>query len=526
MINKVSILLAVTHDSHQLEACLESVIQEETPNLELVVVLSQDNPKLRDKIEVILSRRKPTLSLVFEQMNTFELGEIRHRLLELSTGDTLFWLNQDDFIERKRAKFSDFIENAKENQSDLAVGTFIRFIKSEGQYRFRDFSDDVYLLSPGISKFYIQRLHEFTELGGKLIAKDLFQGVSVEELGEAEFKLVSKLLRRAKNTIFIRQPYYVRTSDTTNLASLKGLSTTFSVSDLAMKSKWYKQQGYHNPILETMSIAFCVDETYSHYLHTLIYALARNEKCPLDIYVIYDKLSDDSKKRLLFWNKQFEHLTVKLIPITENELECLQSISLVNNKLPLASYFRMMLPRLLPHLPRVLYMDVDMLVTSSLRELWETDLSGEFMACVKDIPMLDDYNSWAYYLLGENGDKYFNSGLLLMDLHLLRQENVMERLISFTSQNAFLFILGDQDAFNIYFQEAVKYLPLTYNYVLENFKKFPYSEALPSVIHYCGYTVTKPWKKNIGYSTRQSHAIELYQLYQEKAHIHLETLEE
>ena len=49
-----------------------------------------------------------------------------------------------------------------------------------------------------------------------------------------------------------------------------------------------------------------------------------------------------------------------------------------------AALFRLLVPELLPQAERVIYLDADTVVTSSLRPLWELDLDGHHAAAVRD----------------------------------------------------------------------------------------------------------------------------------------------
>ena len=49
-----------------------------------------------------------------------------------------------------------------------------------------------------------------------------------------------------------------------------------------------------------------------------------------------------------------------------------------------ATYRRAFLPGLLPDLDRVIYLDADLIVRSSLAELWSTDLAGAALGAVED----------------------------------------------------------------------------------------------------------------------------------------------
>jgi FkbM family methyltransferase len=89
------------------------------------------------------------------------------------------------------------------------------------------------------------------------------------------------------------------------------------------------------------------------------------------------------------------------------------------------AWFRLLLPRLLPEVTRVLYLDADLLVRGPVRSLWEQDLAGKCLAAVTN-PILGRDRRRVVEDLGlPHPDRYFNSGVMLMDLERLRDTGLM-----------------------------------------------------------------------------------------------------
>ncbi|AIR09843.1 Putative bifunctional glycosyl transferase, family 8 [Ligilactobacillus salivarius] len=101
----------------------------------------------------------------------------------------------------------------------------------------------------------------------------------------------------------------------------------------------------------------------------------------------------------------------------------------------------MLLPELLPDVKRILYLDVDMLILDSLGELYRTDLGNNILGVVRDFPFTNDKSSWSYFLLGEFGNRYFNSGMLLMDLVAMRENNIVSRFMEFILETSQHYLL-------------------------------------------------------------------------------------
>lgn len=173
------------------------------------------------------------------------------------------------------------------------------------------------------------------------------------------------------------------------------------------------------------------------------------------------------------------------------------------------TYLRLALPRLLPEVDRVLYMDADVLVRESLLALWQTPLHGNVMAAVKGAVNLSEKWEWNsdrpyWHLLSKMKGSYINAGVTLLDLAEVRKRDLAARWNELAEQK---FYYQDQDILNITCQGNIVYLSPKYNrlaYLEEGdygqfeaegiYTREECKEALqsPAILHYAG---DKPWKR-------------------------------
>src|SRR5271166_3713344 len=132
--------------------------------------------------------------------------------------------------------------------------------------------------------------------------------------------------------------------------------------------------------------------------------------------------------------------TITFYEIVPKTLENLR----VDKWASIAVYYRLLAPRLLPcDINKILYLDSDIIVRRSLNPLWDTDITDRALAAVSD------YDDSARKALGfPPGTKYFNSGVLLINLRFWRQNNVPTQAISFIKNNPERVQYWDQDALN------------------------------------------------------------------------------
>lgn len=167
-----------------------------------------------------------------------------------------------------------------------------------------------------------------------------------------------------------------------------------------------------------------------------------------------------------------------------------------------ATWYRIFLDQLLPSVNRVLYLDLDLLVMDSLEPLWAQSLQGHVLAAVTNVPLPNQRPYTERSELG--GDLYFNAGVLLVDLAMIRREAIGEQLRAFSVQHAPRLIWRDQDALNEILHDRRLALDPRWNcmnsimhfeWASEYFGERELVEARrrPAIRHFEGPERNKPW---------------------------------
>ncbi|MBR2650970.1 MAG: glycosyltransferase family 8 protein [Clostridia bacterium] len=110
---------------------------------------------------------------------------------------------------------------------------------------------------------------------------------------------------------------------------------------------------------------------------------------------------------------------------------------------------RLFAPRIEGIGSRLLYLDTDVLVLGDISELYRTDIDGYHLAAVRD------YFGKIFF-----SPRYFNSGVVLFNMDMMRRDEVFERCIELCRERRML--LFDQHALNKYAKRR-KLLPRRYN---------------------------------------------------------------
>jgi lipopolysaccharide biosynthesis glycosyltransferase/glycosyltransferase involved in cell wall biosynthesis len=171
-----------------------------------------------------------------------------------------------------------------------------------------------------------------------------------------------------------------------------------------------------------------------------------------------------------------------------------------------AALQKFFLPEIFHQHDQILYLDCDLIVKRDLSEIFNHDISGKLAAVVADSGQL-----YRRTPIIEQVDRYFNSGVMLLNLEEMRKQRVTESLLNYKN-NVCDGNLMDQDAFNVVFDKKVAYLSVRHNCLcvnidrakskidLEAFNKL-YGECYESldqaidsaqIIHFASRD--KPWK--------------------------------
>ena len=156
------------------------------------------------------------------------------------------------------------------------------------------------------------------------------------------------------------------------------------------------------------------------------------------------------------------------------------------------NYGRLLLPGLLDHEERVVYLDCDLLIDLDVAMLFDQEMDGLPIAAVP-YGRMDSMDDWG--LLQKHGiapdAEYINNGVLLLDLELWRRENLLAASIEFMQANRSDLLRHEQSLMNCLFHGRIKMLPEWFNRVA--IPDTPLSDkAGAGIIHFVG--TPKPWE--------------------------------
>jgi lipopolysaccharide biosynthesis glycosyltransferase len=236
-------------------------------------------------------------------------------------------------------------------------------------------------------------------------------------------------------------------------------------------------------------------ENYSRHAGVVMTSIFEHTKSPVRVHILHDgTLTDDNRQRFSRTAEKFGQ-EVRFIDVTEPFSKINQNgeMDKLSKQFTRGSLFRLFIPDLLD-IEKVIYMDCDVTVSMDISELWNVPLrsSGCSLAAVIETSGVSDFQKNIFekmraYILNLTWDKYFLSGMLLMDLERIRQKhNLMREAKNFFERFALLFRYPDQDFLNATFKGDVLFLEERFNRI-----KDPDNDINDAILHYAN---VKPWQ--------------------------------
>ncbi|MEI0557938.1 glycosyltransferase family 8 protein [Brachyspira intermedia] len=236
-----------------------------------------------------------------------------------------------------------------------------------------------------------------------------------------------------------------------------------------------------------MNICFAADNNYAKYMGAAIASVLKNslEDERITFHLIDGGISKENKDKILSLKNIKDCDIIFYTPNIERYNDWFEKTSAKLYFSP-AMFYRLSIASLIPNVDKILYLDSDLVVTGSLRELFLMDLEDYYAFVVEHLTELEKDK--------DKNKKYFCSGFLLINNILWKKNNIEEQFIDYYEKN-YKTCFGDQDILNAVLENKVKYIDEKWLFFAD--KRYHYeSPNLEDVIiiHYLGFE--KPWMAN------------------------------
>ena len=268
------------------------------------------------------------------------------------------------------------------------------------------------------------------------------------------------------------------------------------------------------PRQDTIHVALAADGNYAMTLAVAIASAARN--CSpgrrLRFHVIQSGFGPELREKVEASLERSEYPDAS-IDWLDAQFGRIQNLKIAHSYITPMTYARLLIPDLLPvNVEKVLYLDSDLVVLDDLGELWDTDVTHKTVFAARDlIGFVSAPAGLANYReLGIPSDaKYFNAGVLLMNLRKWREGHTSDRVFEYLEMHREIIKLNDQEGLNAILFSVWGELDFRWNWQIPwryhrlGKRKMPWipETKRKSIVHFT--TAEKPWVAGCDYEERK-----------------------
>jgi lipopolysaccharide biosynthesis glycosyltransferase len=266
------------------------------------------------------------------------------------------------------------------------------------------------------------------------------------------------------------------------------------------------------------TIAIASDDKFVIHLCTLIVSILENRRDssrPFRFVILENNISTTNKKQCRAIIDSYDNTNIDFYSVNEHVAKY---DSVCHMHFTPDTFSRLYLSDLLPTTDKIIYLDADTCVLTDISKLFDLDITPFYAGVVYDYIMNAFSNRGVrsphkfgsmpakryihhYLKLSMTPFRYFQAGVLLLNLKKIKDDGIFENTRHILSKNRYWFV--DQDALNITLKDKIIFLDPKWNVVnveddivrhlLEPQKRqLLSSQNDPYIVHYAGENA-KPW---------------------------------
>lgn len=237
---------------------------------------------------------------------------------------------------------------------------------------------------------------------------------------------------------------------------------------------------------EKLSIVIASDSGYLCHATITIMSILRNTKSNYIFFYFLDEGIGQENREYLQSEVNSLKGNIEFIAIDKGIFSNFH----VSGHIKQSTYYRLIAPNLLPaDVDKAIYVDSDIIVNEDIAELFYINIENFIVAAVEE----SEQDPERIRKLGIENSRYFNAGVLLIDLIKWRKANITKKAFQYIVHNPDKLIYWDQDALNAVFGGEWYQIDAKWNVQTKFFELEKYKEVClnPGIIHFT--TDVKPW---------------------------------
>ncbi len=235
-----------------------------------------------------------------------------------------------------------------------------------------------------------------------------------------------------------------------------------------------------------ISLVYITDQNYVMPALVSITSAIKNKSSNYKIYLITTFEASGTIACINSLNDTTAEIVIILVDIKKLIPQHINAFNHVTS----TALIKFFLPEILSSEDKVLYLDGDTIIQKPLDELYNTELEDNYAGVVSDSALYAMPQHTEHLQI--EPEKYFNSGVMLLNLKKMREARLTNKLLEYKTNQYNYFM--DQDAFNKILYNRVVFLPEKYNMIPLNKTKKQIKEA--AILHFA--VKLKPWIYNTG----------------------------
>jgi lipopolysaccharide biosynthesis glycosyltransferase len=246
------------------------------------------------------------------------------------------------------------------------------------------------------------------------------------------------------------------------------------------------------------NVCLTIDNNYvQHAAVTLTSLFLNNDNIQFNVFIIYSDISQENQVLLAFETSKYK-AKIEFLLIDKQKFQN----AVLSFHFTIAIYYRLLIAEILPkNISKVIYLDADLIFRARIDTLLNMDV-WEYSHIAVENPRVSNETKLR---LGLGMDsKYFNAGVLIINLDYWRTNEISKKCLLYLSEYKDKIKMGDQDVLNVVLENKWLQLPYTWNaqeaFFVKSIKhsdfhiaKDEHNEIVenPKIIHYTGSN--KPW---------------------------------
>lgn len=261
-------------------------------------------------------------------------------------------------------------------------------------------------------------------------------------------------------------------------------------------------------------VVLSANERYVPYVSVVLQSIKENANPArqYDVVVLNTDITPESQKRLIaqVTAENFSLRFYSATPIMKS-----YSNLRVYGHFKIETYYRLIVPQIMPHSKKAVYLDSDLVVLRDVAQLFDVHMGTNLIAATHDADTAGMYNGFdpdmkTYIdtvLKLDNPYDYFQAGVLVMNLEAFRARYTTEEMLACAASRKWNLL--DQDVLNYLARGAVCYVDMAWNTLMdwEHLRRrsiiglapmsvreaYEKARKNPYIIHYAGPD-NKPWE--------------------------------